>query len=740
MLEVNEILLRRKNKILCVDLTTNETHRNYTHALAIMKNIESLGFTFSSETFSRVGMLSTKELITFNAELVMALKKLTGADKVYTPMYSTFPNLDQYSDWDLLINALVHYWSDGTLVIAEELKPRMPLVESTELTILELGSIEDLLELRNNLIESKTALSNQDKEDLVWILKEVSYSNLPTEIPFKENMCVITQFIKENSPETDWLLLLHPYFKTATDVLRFATQLSAGDTSLAMRTRFKKFSRKERRLILALLENCKTIEEDMLRYKMYWITLGEILHPGEYDTRYPKTYQAFHKLRENVKIETFNSKVARALADNDFDKIMHLLTSRPGELARRLDHLLREYGHPKTREKILKAFDIASVNVSIPVLLQVREHFLLRNHFRSSRVFFPKGQLTKAYVKTMNNDEDEPFITEICQEVIASCEKSIKVQLLEKDKGEQSWGKIYIDESMKGFVMPQSNHRSASSGMKLLTRCSRIPFEKNFLRFFIHWTNEMHRDYEVRTDIDLSCTFLSNEYQYIDHVSWTHLRNRFSTHSGDFVNAPRPNGVAEFIDVDIEKALKAGVRYAAVDIYGYTETPFCKLESLYMGWMEREEPEMGEIFEPSTVKNKINLSGNTMCSMPMIIDLATKEIIWLDLALQTRPGFSRCIETNMKGITLTTKGLVEAHKPQMYDVLQLNAAVKGEIVTDRNQADIIFDTCTDKPYEETLIEKERSGNQVICEIVRTYKEDVKIITPYDLDFFMAQCM
>ena len=68
----------------------------------------------------------------------------------------------------------------------------------------------------------------------------------------------------------------------------------------------------------------------MLRYKMYWITLGEILHPGEYDTRYPKTYQAFHKLRENVKIETFNSKVTYAIEHNHFDTVMRLLISRPG--------------------------------------------------------------------------------------------------------------------------------------------------------------------------------------------------------------------------------------------------------------------------------------------------------------------------------------------------------------------------------------------------------------------------
>lgn len=49
-------------------------------------------------------------------------------------------------------------------------------------------------------------------------------------------------------------------------MLQLAVALSDGDVSLAAATKFRRFSRPERRLLLELLEESRSITEDMLRY------------------------------------------------------------------------------------------------------------------------------------------------------------------------------------------------------------------------------------------------------------------------------------------------------------------------------------------------------------------------------------------------------------------------------------------------------------------------------------------
>ncbi len=68
-----------------------------------------------------------------------------------------------------------------------------------------------------------------------------------------------------------------------------------------------------------------------------WLRVGKVLHPGEYAGRYPKTFAAFQRLR-NEKVRTWASAVENAPT---LDAKLDLLTQRPGEFARRLDSLVR---------------------------------------------------------------------------------------------------------------------------------------------------------------------------------------------------------------------------------------------------------------------------------------------------------------------------------------------------------------------------------------------------------------
>ena len=62
-----------------------------------------------------------------------------------------------------------------------------------------------------------------------------------------------------------------------------------------------------------------------------------------------------------------------------------------------------------------------------------------------------------------------------------------------------------------------------------------------------------------------------------------------------------------------------------------------------IGWMEREDGEFGEIFEPKTVKQKMDLASQSTVCIPVIFDCQTREVIWCDMNL-TINGFTLTVE------------------------------------------------------------------------------------------------
>lgn len=757
---INEILLRRKNKILINTRIIQNDDNMKRYVVCIMKNIEQFGYTFSETLFNElVYFADKKQLVEFNNELVGYLKQLTGADKEYTPFYPNFPEqVMEMDETEWIVNALVHYWSGGVLIPDCEKTERLPLVLSgNDLTVLEIGQLEDLNEILNNLIGSKTSLSAQDTQDMVDIINMngVDNTTLPEQIPFKENLVVIAKVIMQNVDKTCWFDILSRYFKTATDVLRLATALSDGDVSLKENTKYKSFSRKTRMFLLQLLENCNYIEEDMQKYRMKWLRLGETLHPAEF-SQYRKVNIAFSKLRNNndfnkmwrylpkeyedlkkecvsPKITTYYGKVDAAFRSNDMEKVVHLLKKRPGEFARKIDSVLRDEALHQNYALVIDAFAEVATEISVPVLLQVREHFIHRND-TDSRVFFPKGQLTKGYVIENNL---KPIPDTVCRAVAEICEYA----MIEQFKEKEPLNKVYISETVKGFCVPFSQ-RSASSGKKIIVRGSRVPFKEKFIRFFIRWENEIVDGNERRTDMDLSCVFLDEEYNHISTTAYYSLmNNNYSWHSGDFVDAPKPNGACEFIDVDVEHALNNNVRYAVMEVCGYTNTKMCDLENMYAGWMERTDLDTGEVFEPATVQNKMNLTGKTDYILPLVLDLKKKEVVLMDMALTSHLHVPRNAANNMNGARLSVKGILEAHKPQIYDLIMMNVKARGTICDNRNEADVIFDTDATKPTYVVNVEVQNEAGEVIE--VRTeerVKENVKIVTPYDVDVFMGDLL
>ncbi|MCC8098419.1 MAG: TerD family protein [Eubacterium sp.] len=772
---INEILLRRKNKIFIEvkpdrEFSDKETSKINRYIATVMKNFETIGYTFSKNLFEALQLQNTEEIEGFYSEVKPILNELVGADKKYNPMYPDFPkSVMEEEEAVLYINAVVHYWSYGQLypVSEKEAKPsffnilnyrqrdrlntasqketKLPLFDETNMKIIDLASKDDIIEIFNNLCQSKTSLSETDKEDLTCIFKNITPTpDFPDEIFFKENTALIGKLYIESSPAAS-ADGIKKYFKTATDVLRLITAMSGGDISLADNTKYRNFKRRERRLLLELLQSCGSIEEDMLRYKTKWIRIGEKFHPGEYsEIQYGRVITAFNKLRNNIHIDTFNSRVEAAIKNQEYGKALKLLSNRPGELARRLDHLLRSVKNKDDAFNIINTFKNVSAEVSSPVLLQVKEHFSHDNTELEARVFFPKGSLARSYCIENNL----PGIPEKYRKAfVAGCENA----LIEIYKQKDYMGSVYLSEDFKNYTVPFSQ-RSTSKAAKIITRGSKIPFDKDTkaMRAFIWWTNDIIRDVKFpgnsRVDLDLSATFFDENWRYVTHISYTNLRETKlkACHSGDITDGGPVDGegVTEFLDIDIDAAREQGIRYIAYQVYSFTQQKFSSLPHAMFGWMLRENVNSGEIYEPKTVEQTMDLTSESVVCIPVIFDCIERKFIWCDMNLSfnsIRNRFYNNVESNLCGTAAVCYSVVNMAKPNLYDLIELHIKARGLRTDSKEDADIIFDINPDIEPAADIQNNFENEPQNEPSAEKTEDKSIpRVITPYDLDIFMGE--
>ena len=301
------------------------------------------------------------------------------------------------------------------------------------------------------------------------------------------------------------------------------------------------------------MEAVPAVTEDMLRRPEVWKRLGHELHPGDYASRYPKTLKAFDIVRNNEPFETFNRKVEAGLIHKDVATVTDLLKTRPGDFARRFDHLLRTSG--EQAEVALNGFMDVAHKVSTPVLLQVHAHFKNRDRVTDHRAFFPKGSVAKVQVI----DESLPPLPSLKLaggEALDKCiARFVRDTLVKRFKSLPSLGKVYVDEALRTQNVPFAQ-RSASKTLRTISRGSRLALPTcDTLRFFVWWKEPQ----ESAPTSTWPLCFSAQDWKRLGDVSYYNLKEWGSAHSGDITSAP--NGAAEFIDLHMPTVQEKGVRY-----------------------------------------------------------------------------------------------------------------------------------------------------------------------------------
>ena len=619
--------------------------------------------------------------------LVNAAARLTsGAPTAeYRPFYPDFPvQVRDTSETTLLVNAALHYLGDvvgARILPAYWPSPREPLPEDDSvLTELDLATEQDLERIAVDLFAQATPFSVQDRADLT-ALRDHGPSRAP-HVAVKENLAVLTVAF----PGLDF----SASYRTVTDVLRLAVAMAGGDVSLAEPCRFPSFSRAQRRRLLGLLDAVGQVQdsrdstEEMARRSERWKRLARHLRASDYARRFPRAAELLRQVASGSAEPGFGSRLEEALARRDVEGAIHLLVARPGVFARRLNHLLRLCGDNVTRERVVAEFARIAPKVSLPVLVRLWEYFSSPGPdalpWRVVTIKSGTGIKTTLIPSTRHPGHADAA-------VVRTVEKALRMRA--------SLGRITVDQQLyEGYTVPLGQ-RSASPGLRTAGRGTRLPLpEGETIRFFLHWRDlpEAPRGSAsassrgTRVDLDLSAFFVSEDLTRTEQIAYYNLRSTAAVHSGDLTSAP--DGAAEFIDVTLPEALRQGWRYVVMTVHSFSHHPLSEVPECWAGAMARgADPQRGEVFEASTVMQRLDLTSPGFNATPFVIDLAERRLIWWDLAVEVGEHQVANLDHSTNRVLAHLLDLLEGRRMPLAHLLTLLA---DAVVEDPDAARLVF--------------------------------------------------
>ncbi|WP_063759709.1 MXAN_6230/SCO0854 family RING domain-containing protein [Kitasatospora sp. NRRL B-11411] len=523
------------------------------------------------------------------------------------------------------------------------------------------------------LLTRRTALNPQDRDDLATLLAHAPAdlaALLPAEIPVRETKALaLAELLRREGASA--LPVLAERLTTATDVLRLLWAHSGAEPDLlpatARRLRLRNLPRPLRRGLLGVLDAlpAASLAEDLRRHREPWLRVGELLHPFEHARRFPSAAAAFALLRGTdldaatavpglaeppapLRVERvrgrrrlahtgFAARVESLLAVGDAPGALAELAHRPGELVRRLHHLLRvheimEPGAPPPAA-LSAALARALPAVGPGPLLGAYGRLRGPRTAGERRLYFPRGLVSLAYGR-------EDHGTVVPARSSAPVVAAIEAELLRRSAATlpEPPEVALLDEALTGLAVPFAE-RSASRALVSVPRGSTLPLPPgDRLRLFLHWVQPDQQ----RVDLDLSVALYDAGWNSRGRCDYTQLTfgRRAAVHSGDYVSAPPPKGASEFVDLDFAALEAAGARYAVMVVFSYNDVPFDRLPEAFTGFAGLDDARPGgSPLSARAVRQRMDLTGDAKVSVPLIVDLAERRFTWTDLNTTATSGY-----------------------------------------------------------------------------------------------------
>ena len=699
---INSIAIRHLNGINIAKNTTNNVNETLSieELATLIKKFEGYGYIFSKELAIAISK-EERNVIIDKLKAVIKVIEDFKSDKNYTVFYKNFPDeVINMSEVDLYINQILHYWigylpSSNENIIKEDVEPSK-LVKSRELNLIDDEMIEKLF---IDLLSSNVTLSEQYLDDVCVLTNNKSIKELEDYMEYiqmRETLTTVSSYILKKEG------VLIGNFKTATDILRLIAKIS--DVELNNKhIHFAYFSRTELSQLMTKLENLKNIMPDIKRYSKPWHTFFKLYAKKINFNKYPKVRNAVDMLFGDISYMTergkINEKIKRLpiMSEEELDNFVKEYTVFYGDYIREILSLLNK-ANENQYEKLLLGLENSVTKVNTRILFQLYDRII---NLKAKDETVPR--LVNSKGKWRRLRESISLSDELLNRVLKIVEDGIKTQLKEKE----NLGKVFIDEDYKNIMLTTSE-KDSNVSLRPMTRGSRIKFnpDAEVLRFFVAWKNldektlkELNTIYD-RVDVDLSALTFNENLEFNDVVAYYNQKKSGFAFSGDITNAPE--GALEYIDVfDLERLKKKGNRYILMQIRSYNGYTFEEINSVYAGVMEltsNEAKEKKNMYS-TAITQGFQIMSPQITTNTILVDLVKFEYVWLDMNMANYK-----VDTFQNSLTYEEipylndllKYFMKKQYVTMYDLLKLNADVRGMLVENKKEADIIFEKVDNK--------------------------------------------
>jgi len=699
---INSIAIRHLNGINIAKNTTNNVNETLSieELATLIKKFEGYGYIFSKELAIAISK-EERNVIIDKLKAVIKVIEDFKSDKNYTVFYKNFPDeVINMSEVDLYINQILHYWigylpSNSENTIKEDIEPSK-LVKARELKLIDDEMIEKLF---IDLLSSNVTLSEQYLDDVCVLASTKSIKELENYMEYiqmKETLTTVSSYILKKEG------VLIGNFKTATDILRLIAKIS--DVELNNKhIHFAYFSRTELSQLMTKLENLKNIMPDIKRYSKPWHTFFKLYAKKINFNKYPKVRNAVDMLFGDISYMTergkINEKIKRLpiMSEEELDNFVKEYTVFYGDYIREILSLLNK-ANENQYEKLLLGLENSVTKVNTRILFQLYDRII---NLKAKDETVPR--LVNSKGKWRRLRESISLSDELLNRVLKIVEDGIKTQLKEKE----NLGKVFIDEDYKNIMLTTSE-KDSNVSLRPMTRGSRIKFnpDAEVLRFFVAWKNldektlkELNTIYD-RVDVDLSALTFNENLEFNDVVAYYNQKKSGFAFSGDITNAPE--GALEYIDVfDLERLKKKGNRYILMQIRSYNGYTFEEINSVYAGVMEltsNEAKEKKNMYS-TAITQGFQIMSPQITTNTILVDLVKFEYVWLDMNMANYK-----VDTFQNSLTYEEipylndllKYFMKKQYVTMYDLLKLNADVRGMLVENKKEADIIFEKVDNK--------------------------------------------
>ena len=699
---INSIAIRHFNGIYIAKNTGNNINETLSieEFAILIKKFEGYGYIFSKELAIAISK-EERNVIIDKLKAVIKVIEDFKSDKNYTVFYKNFPDeVIDMSEVDLYINQILHYWigylpSNNENIIKEDVEPSK-LVKARELNLIDDEMIEKLF---IDLLSSNVTLSEQYLDDVCVLTHSKSVEELENYMEYiqmKETLTTVSSYVLRKKG------VLIGNFKTATDILRLIAKISKAELN-NKHIHFAYFSRTKLSQLMNKLEDLKNIMPDINRYSKPWHSFFKLYAKKINFNKYPKVRKVVDMLFGDISYITERGKINEQIkklpimSEEDLDNFVKEFTIFYGDYVREILSLLNK-ANENQYEKLLIGLENCVTKVNTRILFQLYDRVI---NLQEKDNLVPR--LVNSKGKWRRLKESINLSDELLNRVLEIVEDGIKIQLKEKE----NLGKVYIDEDYKNIMLTTSE-KDSNVSLRPMTRGSRIAFNPNaeVLRFFVAWKNldeKIMKEFKVkygRVDIDLSALSFDKDFKFKRVVAYYNQKEMGFAFSGDITDAPQ--GALEYIDIyDLEKQKKNGTRYILMQIRSYNGYTFKEINSVYAGVMEltsNEAKEKKNMYS-TAITQGFQIMSPQITTNTILVDLVKFEYVWLDMNMANYK-----VDTFQNSLTYEEipylndllKYFMKKQYVTMYDLLKLNADVRGILIENKEEADIIFEKVDNK--------------------------------------------